>query len=237
MEPLRGATPLSLFSLRVGVRNGYLIALGCRRSLCSSRVAGSRETKSSTRSARELSAAAAATRSISSRQHSLAERFPAMAKRKAVERIQWHRRQGHLLLLATGSLDLYAVAIGDLLGFHQVVATRAAWVDDRIAGGFEGGNLRGEAKLAGVRRALSLVRPTAVAHHRLFRPPQRFAALAFCRRRDCRRSDAQASTERRNRRAQRRRRQLPASISTGSLRSRSSHTSNIIEQVRSTRSW
>jgi hypothetical protein len=36
---------------------------------------------------------------------------------------------------------VYAVAIGDLLGFNQVVATRAAWDHHRIAGGFEGANL------------------------------------------------------------------------------------------------
>ena len=83
-------------------------------------------------------------------------RFPVMAKRKAVECIEWHRRQGHVLLLATGSLDVYAAAIGHRLGFDRVIATRAAWDEDRITGGFEGGNLRGEAKLAEVRSALRL---------------------------------------------------------------------------------
>jgi HAD superfamily hydrolase (TIGR01490 family) len=84
-------------------------------------------------------------------------RFPKMAKRTAVLRVQWHRRRRHLLFLATGSLDLYAVAAGNLLGFDRVIATRTSWDGDRIARGFEGGNLRGETKLAEVKRALALL--------------------------------------------------------------------------------
>jgi len=82
-------------------------------------------------------------------------RFARMIKRKAIARIDLHRRQGHLLVLATASLDFYADAIGRSLGFDHVVATRAAWDSDKIAGSLDGDNLRGEAKLTAVKRVLT----------------------------------------------------------------------------------
>src|SRR5262249_43957177 len=84
----------------------------------------------------------------------LTGRFVRMTKPRALRRINWHRRQGHLLVLATASFDFYARAIGQSLGFDHVVATRAAWHDDRITGDFDGENLRGEAKVTAVKRAL-----------------------------------------------------------------------------------
>ena len=85
----------------------------------------------------------------------LTGRFVRMTKPRALRRINWHRRQGHLLVLATASFDFYAGAIGQSLGFDHVVATRAAWHDDRITGDFDGENLRGEAKVTAVKRALT----------------------------------------------------------------------------------
>lgn len=84
----------------------------------------------------------------------IAHRFVKMAKPRALARIDWHRRQGHRLVLATASFDFYAEAIGRSLGFDHIVATRAAWHDDKLTGEFDGENLRGEAKLTAVTRAL-----------------------------------------------------------------------------------
>jgi HAD superfamily hydrolase (TIGR01490 family) len=77
-----------------------------------------------------------------------------MVKAKAVERIRWHREQGHRVLLVTSGLDLYATAIGKRLGFDEVLATRAAWDANRITGGLVDANLRGCAKVNAVERAL-----------------------------------------------------------------------------------
>ena len=85
----------------------------------------------------------------------LARRLSRMTKPKAIARIEWHRRKGHKLMLATASLDFYAQEIGRVLGFDVVVSTQAAWHDQRIAGYLQGNNLRGEAKLAAATRALS----------------------------------------------------------------------------------
>jgi HAD superfamily hydrolase (TIGR01490 family) len=81
-------------------------------------------------------------------------RFVKMIKPMALERIDWHRKQGHELVLATASLDVYAEAIGRSLGFEHTVATRAAWRDEKLTGQLDGENLKGEAKLAAVRRLL-----------------------------------------------------------------------------------
>lgn len=83
----------------------------------------------------------------------ITRRLPPMIKPAALERIAWHRRQGHRLVLATASLDLYAAAIAKWLDFADAVCTRAAWRGDAVTG-IEGPNLRGKAKLAAVRGTL-----------------------------------------------------------------------------------
>ncbi|MGH7094112.1 MAG: HAD family hydrolase [Stellaceae bacterium] len=85
-------------------------------------------------------------------------RLPRMIKPAALTRIAWHRRRGHRLILATASVDLYAAAIAKRLGFTDAVCTRAVWCNDTVAGGLDGPNLRGEAKLAALRGALDDIR-------------------------------------------------------------------------------
>ena len=82
-----------------------------------------------------------------------------MAKQAAVDRIAMHARRGHTLILATAGLDLYARALGARLGFHHVVATRAAWNADRLVMGLDGPNLRGAEKVVAVKQVLSAIGP------------------------------------------------------------------------------
>jgi len=79
-----------------------------------------------------------------------------MVKPAARDRIARHHRQGHRLVLASASLDLYATALGTRLGFDEIVCTRVAWVADAVGGGLAGPNLVGEAKLAAVKEALTM---------------------------------------------------------------------------------
>ena len=76
------------------------------------------------------------------------ERF---VKPAARERIEWHRRRRHHLVLATASPDLHADGIGRALGFDDIVCTRTAWDGDRVTGELASANLHGEAKLAAIR--------------------------------------------------------------------------------------
>lgn len=87
----------------------------------------------------------------------IARHLDRMVKPGARARIEWHRREGHHLILASASLDLYAALVGTELGFASTVCTRTASVDGRITGALDGENLRGPAKLAAVRKAAEAV--------------------------------------------------------------------------------
>lgn len=70
--------------------------------------------------------------------------------RAAIDR---HRASGDYLVLATASLDLYAGHFAQALGFDAVIATRARWQGERLAGVLAP-NCRGAAKLEAVERRL-----------------------------------------------------------------------------------
>jgi phosphatidylglycerophosphatase C len=105
----------------------------------------------------------------------------------AEARIAAHRAAGHRLLLATASLDLYVHPLARELGFDEVLCTRVAWTaDGRIAGDLDGGNLKGEAKLAAVRSVVAAIQgaPFAIAYsdHHADLPLLRWAdrGIAVC---------------------------------------------------------
>jgi phosphatidylglycerophosphatase C len=72
---------------------------------------------------------------------------PAMA-----ERINWHREQGHRLVLVSASLDVYLEPLGQRLGFDGVLATSLEVGDDGLlTGRLQGTNVRGAEKEARLR--------------------------------------------------------------------------------------
>ncbi|HEX6842979.1 MAG TPA: HAD-IB family hydrolase [Stellaceae bacterium] len=110
-----------------------------------------------------------------------------LLRASAVARITAHRQAGHRLLLATASLDLYVRRLARDLGFDETICTRVAWTaEGRIAGTLDGGNLKGEAKLAAVRRVVPAGRaaPFVIAYsdHHADLPLLRWAdrAVAVC---------------------------------------------------------
>jgi len=80
----------------------------------------------------------------------------------AREAIARHRAAGHHLVLATASLDFYARAFAERLGFHHVIATRSVWDDEeRLCARLEGENCYGPAKLEAVKAYFgTLAKPT-----------------------------------------------------------------------------
>ena len=77
----------------------------------------------------------------------------------AVERIAWHREQGHRLVLVSSTLDLYLAAVASDLGFDDLLCTRLAverGADGvaRFTGLLEGADCTGAEKL---RRLQALV--------------------------------------------------------------------------------
>ncbi|MFZ4516543.1 MAG: HAD family hydrolase [Acidimicrobiia bacterium] len=61
-------------------------------------------------------------------------------------RLDWHRTQGHELVLITASLSLYTEPIARQLGITSVYATRLAHDGDRFTGKLVGANVRGPEK-------------------------------------------------------------------------------------------
>ncbi|HXQ90692.1 MAG TPA: HAD-IB family hydrolase [Acidimicrobiales bacterium] len=82
------------------------------------------------------------------------------SRTKVRARLDWHRRQGHRIVLVSASPEYYVRAVGDELGVDGVVATRLE-VDGhgRLTGRFEGGNCRGARKLAGLQQWMEASSP------------------------------------------------------------------------------
>ncbi|MGQ0804478.1 MAG: HAD-IB family hydrolase [Actinomycetota bacterium] len=78
----------------------------------------------------------------------VAERFAERVVRKhlradAVERAEWHRGQGHELVIVSASLTAYLEPIATRLGFDAVLATDLeAGADGRLTGALAGPNVR-----------------------------------------------------------------------------------------------
>ena len=77
-------------------------------------------------------------------------------KPAALASLRRHREAGHLLVLASASLDLYVEPVAARLGFDAAVATRIAWTEEgRVGGTLAGANLRGPSKLVALRALLA----------------------------------------------------------------------------------
>ena len=65
---------------------------------------------------------------------------------QAVQAIQAHARAGDHLVLLSASTDLYVPAIGQALGFQEVICTGVSWDGERLVGTLTTPNRRGEEK-------------------------------------------------------------------------------------------
>jgi phosphatidylglycerophosphatase C len=59
-----------------------------------------------------------------------------------MERVDWHREQGHRLVIISASLDVYLKPLGQMLGFDDVICTQLEFVDGIATGRIIGGNMR-----------------------------------------------------------------------------------------------
>jgi HAD superfamily phosphoserine phosphatase-like hydrolase len=76
----------------------------------------------------------------------------------ALSRIEWHRARGHVLVLASASVDLYVEPLARALGFDHVACTRPAVVagpcGERFDGTLDGEDCTGAAKVRHIERLL-----------------------------------------------------------------------------------
>jgi phosphatidylglycerophosphatase C len=69
-----------------------------------------------------------------------------------LERIAWHRAEGHEIVIVSASLDVYLEPLAPLLGVDAVFCTRLGVGPDALLNGkLEGGNVRGAEKVRRVR--------------------------------------------------------------------------------------
>ena len=67
------------------------------------------------------------------------------------DKVEWHRREGHELVLVSASPELYVTPIGRRLQFDTVLATRLEVADGRLTGRLLGPNCRGPEKVVRLR--------------------------------------------------------------------------------------
>lgn len=80
--------------------------------------------------------------------------LPRLVRPAALERIEWHQRHGHRLVLISASLEAYLEPWGRTAGFDDVLATRLQASGGRLTGRFNGSNCHGAEKVARLRALL-----------------------------------------------------------------------------------
>ena len=88
--------------------------------------------------------------------HYARDRLPAMLRPEMMQRIGWHRAQGHEVVLVSASLDLYLRPWCNLHGL-ALVCNRLEAVDSRLTGRYAGGDI-GPRKAGEIRSRYDLPR-------------------------------------------------------------------------------
>ncbi|MGZ8734204.1 MAG: HAD-IB family hydrolase [Acidimicrobiia bacterium] len=80
-----------------------------------------------------------------------------------IERLDWHRDAGHVLVLISASPTVYLDPLGAQLGFAAVLATRLEiGPDGTLTGRLDGGNCRGPEKVTRLQTWLGIRTPAEV---------------------------------------------------------------------------
>jgi phosphatidylglycerophosphatase C len=80
------------------------------------------------------------------------EHLPGMVRPDALDRLRWHQRQGHRVVLASGSLELLLEPWASVVGVPDVLATRLEVREGRLTGRLHGPNCYGPEKVARLRQ-------------------------------------------------------------------------------------
>ncbi len=77
--------------------------------------------------------------------------IPGMLRPVAMERVEWHQRQGHVCVLVSASLDIYLVDWARDMGFEHVICTSLDCIDGIVTGSLAGSNCFGQEKVEQIR--------------------------------------------------------------------------------------
>ncbi|MBD1924157.1 HAD family hydrolase [Microcoleus sp. FACHB-831] len=75
------------------------------------------------------------------------ENIPLLLRPEAVERLRWHQKQGHQLILISASLEAYLIPWAQTMGFTKVLATQLEIEDGVVTGRLLGKNCYGPEKV------------------------------------------------------------------------------------------
>jgi phosphatidylglycerophosphatase C len=84
----------------------------------------------------------------------VADRLPNLMNPLALEKVEWHRREGHALLLLSASPELYLRFWTAANGFEKLLGTRLKLQQEMISGRIEGDNCHGKAKVVRLKEEL-----------------------------------------------------------------------------------
>ena len=76
-----------------------------------------------------------------------AAHIASLCRPAALERIKWHKEQGHRLVMVSASLNFYLEPIAEQLGFEELLCTELVSVDGICTGEMKGENCRAAAKI------------------------------------------------------------------------------------------
>jgi len=82
------------------------------------------------------------------------KRLPRLINPRSMEQVEWHRAQGHRLLLLSASPEIYLRHWADSNGFEKALGTRLEEADGIFTGRIAGRNCHGEEKIARLRGEL-----------------------------------------------------------------------------------
>ncbi len=117
--------------------------------------------------------------------------LPRLVRPTALARLRWHQLQGHRVVLASASLEIFLEPWARAVGVRDVLATRLEVRDGRLTGRLEGRNCYGLEKVKRLRALLGDLRGfelyaygdsrgdrelLAVAQHPVYRPFRRRSA-------------------------------------------------------------
>ena len=75
-------------------------------------------------------------------------KIPVLLRNEAVQRLQWHKQQGHRCVLVSASLETYLRPWANTMGFDDILGTRLELqADGRISGNLQGENCFGIEKV------------------------------------------------------------------------------------------
>jgi phosphatidylglycerophosphatase C len=89
------------------------------------------------------------------------ERLPPMIRQRALERIDWHKRQGDDVVVVSGSLDVYLSHWCSSIGV-DLICTELEEKNGKLTGRYVSGDCSGDAKVRRIRERLDLDRYSVI---------------------------------------------------------------------------